>query len=73
MTQSEWRKCIVCGLPMEFREAKNGGGILRGFWSYPYLWVIAPIEAMFVSEFKIMLYEGSYIAALAQWMFGEME
>jgi len=71
--QDDWGKCIICGLPMEFRVVEDGICELRGFWSYPYLWVIAPIEAMFVEEFSFFIYKGSYLSALYLWMFGEFK
>jgi hypothetical protein len=65
--QAPWKKVIICGLPMQLRDIENGGAELKGFWSYLYLYIFCPIEALFVTEFKFMEYEGSYWEGLKEW------
>lgn len=59
----KWSKAIVWGLPIEVRILKDGGAEVRGFWSYPYMWFLAPLES-FTGGFRYFIYKGSYWKAL---------
>ena len=73
--EKEWFKVIICGMPMEGKEFVEEDGVegieLRGFFSYIYIYLVAPIEMMFVNQFVVFIYEGSYWSALKEWLFGD--
>ena len=63
-------KVIAAGLPMKHcMECST----LWGFWSDLYTHLIAPLEAMINGGFCFMVYTGSYIGGLIQWLKGNKE
>ena len=69
------KKVIAFGLPMKMKTGDDGVPELHGFWSTPYTFILAPIDAFFNGGqgFGFMEYEGSYWKALWHFLFGEQE
>lgn len=65
--EKEGNKVICIGLPMKFcRHCCTLWGFFSGF----YAWFISPIEVALNGGFSMMIYEGSYWAALYEYLFG---
>jgi len=63
-------KVIASAMPMKLCTTCY---TLWGFWSDIYTFLVAPIEGMFNDGFAFMIYEGSYLGALWDWVRGDAD